>query len=67
MANQARVAGLVNTVMAPVADRLTALDQPVSIIYLEPNCIGQFRRSGRWTEGVSVDNLVLRNPAALAR
>ncbi|WP_052129686.1 class I SAM-dependent methyltransferase [Sphingomonas sp. 35-24ZXX] len=56
-----------DAVMAPVADRLTALDQPVSIIYLEPNCIGQFRRSGRWTEGVSVDNLVLRNPAALAR
>ncbi|WP_017672115.1 methyltransferase domain-containing protein [Blastomonas sp. AAP53] len=56
-----------DAIMAPVADRLAALEQPVSIIYLEPNCIGQFRRSGRWTEGVSVDNLVLRNPAALAR
>lgn len=56
-----------DAVMAPVADRLAALDQPVSIIYLEPTCIGQFRRSGHWAEGVSVDNLVLRNPAALAR
>ncbi|WAC23207.1 class I SAM-dependent methyltransferase [Blastomonas sp. SL216] len=56
-----------DAVMAPVVDRLAGLEQPVSIIYLEPNCIGQFRRSGRWTEGVSVDNLVMRNPAALAR
>lgn len=56
-----------DAVMAPVADRLATLEQPVSIIYLEPSCVAQFRRSGRWTEGVSVDNLVLRNPAALAR
>jgi SAM-dependent methyltransferase len=56
-----------DTVMAPVVDRLTALAQSVSVIYLEPHCIGQFRRSGHWTEGTSVDNLVLRNPVALAR
>lgn len=56
-----------DSVMAPVVDRLTALTQPVSIIYLEPNCIGQFRRSGHWAEDISVDNLVLRNPAARAR
>ena len=56
-----------DAVMAPVADRLATLEQPVSIIYLEPNCIDQFRRSGHWTEGTSVDNLVLRNPAALVR
>ncbi|ESZ87590.1 MAG: hypothetical protein Q27BB25_08105 [Blastomonas sp. CACIA14H2] len=56
-----------DAVMAPVVERLEALTQPVSVIYLEPNCIGQFRRSGHWTEAVSVDNLVLRNPAAQAR
>lgn len=56
-----------DAVMAPVVDRLEALTQPVSVIYLEPNCIGQFRRSGHWREGVSVDNLVLHNPAAQAR
>lgn len=56
-----------DTVMAPVVERLTALEQPVSIIYLEPNCIGQFRKSGHWFEAVSVDNLVLRNPAARSR
>lgn len=33
----------------------------------EPNGLGQFRRSGRWAAGGSVDNLVLRNPAVLAR
>jgi hypothetical protein len=55
-----------DSVMAPVVDRLTALTQPVSVIYLEPHCIGQFRRSGHWAEGQSVDNLVLRNPAAQA-
>lgn len=56
-----------DAVMAPVVDRLEALTQPVSVVYLEPNCIGQFRRSGHWTEALSVDNLVLRNPAAQAR
>lgn len=55
-----------DSVMASVVDRLTALTQPVSVIYLEPHCIGQFRRSGHWAEGQSVDNLVLRNPAAQA-
>ena len=56
-----------DTVMAPVAERLTALTQPVSVIYLEPHCVGQFRKSGHWAEGMSVDNLVMRNPAALRR
>jgi SAM-dependent methyltransferase len=56
-----------DAVMARVVDRLAGLEQPVSVIYLEPNCIGEFRRSGHWAEGVSVDNMVLRNPAARAR
>ncbi len=55
-----------DAVMAPVADRLSALRQPVSIIYLEPNCVGQFRRCGGWTESRSAGTLVLRNAAALA-
>jgi len=56
-----------DAVMAPVVERLAALEQPVSVIYLEPNCIDQFRKSGHWSEGLSVDNLVLRNPAARSR
>lgn len=55
-----------DAVMAPVAGRLTALSQPVSIIYLEPNCVGQFRRRGGWTEAMSAGTLVLRNAAAMA-
>jgi hypothetical protein len=55
-----------DAVMAPVADRLSALDQPVSILYMEPNCVGQFRRCGGWTESSSAGTLVLRNSAALA-
>ncbi len=56
-----------DAVMAPVVERLEALSQPVSVIYLEPNCIDRFRASGHWREDISVDNLVLRNPAAQAR
>lgn len=56
-----------DAVMAPVVDRLEALSQPVSVIYLEPNCIESFRKSGHWAEGISVDNLVMRNPAAQSR
>jgi len=55
-----------DAVMAPVADRLAALDQPVTVIYLEPNCLSQFRRSSQWTESQSAETLVLRNPAAQA-
>lgn len=55
-----------DVVMAPVADRLSALTQPVTIIYLEPNCVGQFRRSPGWTECHSAGTLVLRNAAAMA-
>lgn len=54
-----------DVVMAPVADRLSALTQPVAIIYMEPNCVGQFRRCGGWTESESAGTLVLRNAAAL--
>lgn len=53
-------------VMAPVADRLSGLEQAVSIIYLEPNCVGQFRRCGGWTERQSAGTLVLRNTVALS-
>lgn len=53
-------------VMAPVADRLTSLSQPVTIIYLEPNCVDQFHRSGGWSESRSAGTLVLRNAAAKA-
>lgn len=53
-----------DAVMAPVADRLSALTQPVTIIYLEPNCVGQFRRHAGWTESLSAGTLVLRNAAA---
>lgn len=56
-----------DAVMAPVADRLSALSQPVTIIYLEPSCVGQFRRCGGWTESHSAGTLVLRNAAAMAR
>lgn len=56
-----------DVVMAPVADRLTALTQAVTILYLEPNCVGQFRRCGGWTESRSAGTLVLRNAAAMAR
>lgn len=55
-----------DAVMAPVADRLSSLSQPVTIIYLEPNCVGQFRRCGGWSESDSAGTLVLRNPAAMA-
>lgn len=54
-----------DAVMAPVADRLSALTQPVTVIYLEPNCVGQFRRSSVWTESLSAGTLVLRNAAAM--
>lgn len=54
-----------DAVMAPVADRLSALRQPITIIYLEPNCVGQFRRCGGWTESHSAGSLMLRNTAAL--
>lgn len=54
-----------DVVMAPVADRLSSLTQPVSIVYMEPNCVGQFRRSGGWTESESAGTLVLRNAAAI--
>jgi len=55
-----------DAVMAPVADRLSLLTQPVTIIYLEPNCVGQFRRCGGWSESRSAGTLVLRNAAAVA-
>ncbi|MDM7955963.1 methyltransferase domain-containing protein [Blastomonas sp.] len=55
-----------DAVMAPVAERLCALTQPVTIIYLEPNCADQFRRRGGWSESRSAGTLVLRNAAALA-
>lgn len=54
-----------DAVMAPVADRLSALTQAVTIIYLEPNCVDQFRRCGGWSESRSAGTLVLRNAAAL--
>lgn len=54
-----------DTVMAPVAERLSSLDQPVTIIYLEPNCVDQFRRCGGWSESRSAGTLVLRNAAAM--
>jgi SAM-dependent methyltransferase len=55
-----------DAVMAPVADRLSALTQPVTVIYLEPNCVAQFRRCGGWSESRSAGTLVLRNAAAMA-
>lgn len=55
-----------DAVMEPVADRLSRLTQPVTIIYLEPNCVDQFRRCGGWSESHSAATMVLRNAAALA-
>ncbi|WP_373489570.1 hypothetical protein [Blastomonas sp.] len=54
-----------DAVMAPVADRLSTLSQPITIIYLEPSCIGQFRRSPGWSELSSLGSLVFRNAAAV--
>lgn len=55
-----------DAVMGPVADRLSALSQPVTIIYLEPSCVDQFRRRGGWSESRSAGTVVLRNAAAMA-
>ena len=53
-------------IMAPVADRLALLDQPISIIYLEPNCINEFRRHKGWHEQEVAGAITLQNAAALA-